>query len=349
MAVRPVVSAGLVTSFLVLLAAAAVAAAAPAAAVDDPSRPDGRVTHGPSCRPGGLVVEVVAGTAPYSVRLATTRTPSGEDEAVLEPGETVVLRTDDVDWGETIDGRLEYAAGDGSGTTFVDELEEYSFTRPTREDCEAIALPTTPEPVPPSSSPSSSPPTSTPGDASGDAGGGQAPPSRAPSPGPTPATEPRPSGSAVPAPPERPAGSAVRDPDARGSDARKVSAGGTVTLQASGFLPGEQVTLQLHGSGAVLATATAGSDGSVQTEVRIPARTAVGRATVDVVGDDSAVVAPVQLQVAGTRRATSSDGLADLVPLSAAAVALVGTVAALVSTVGRQRSTARGRMPIRSV
>src|SRR5215203_3147214 len=47
-----------------------------AAAIDDPTRPDARVTHGPSCRPGGLVVEVQAGTAPYSVRLATTRQPA---------------------------------------------------------------------------------------------------------------------------------------------------------------------------------------------------------------------------------------------------------------------------------
>ena len=139
-------SAGLLTGLLALLFGAALATAAPAAAIDDPTRPDARVTHGPSCRPGGLVVEVVAGTVPYTVRLATTRTPSGEDEASLQPGETVVLRTDDVAYGETIDGRLEFAAQDGTGVTFVDELEEYSFTRPTREDCDAIADPSSREP-----------------------------------------------------------------------------------------------------------------------------------------------------------------------------------------------------------
>ena len=57
---------------------AVLASAAPAAAIDDLTRPDARVTHGPSCKPGGLVVEVVAGTAPYAVRLATTRTPAGD-------------------------------------------------------------------------------------------------------------------------------------------------------------------------------------------------------------------------------------------------------------------------------
>ena len=57
------------------------------------------------------------------MRLATTRTPSGEDEASLQPGQTVVLHTGDVAYGETIDGRLEFAAQDGSGVTYVDELD----------------------------------------------------------------------------------------------------------------------------------------------------------------------------------------------------------------------------------
>lgn len=135
-----------VLSFVLLLAGVVLAPAA--AAVDDPTRPDARVTHGPSCRPGGLVVEVTGGTAPYSVRLATTRAPGGEDEATVAPGATVVLRTDDVDWGEMIDGRVEYAARDGSGVTFVDELDNYSFTRPTQADCAAVAGPTQVHPPP---------------------------------------------------------------------------------------------------------------------------------------------------------------------------------------------------------
>src|SRR3954468_11914462 len=167
---RPSLSAGFVTGFVAVLCGLALAAAAPAAAADDPTRPDARVTHGPSCRPGGLVVEVVAGTAPYAVRLATTRTPTGEDEAVLEPGETATLRSDDVAWGETIDGRLEYTARDGSRVAYTDELEEYSFTRPTREDCTAVALPTTPEPEPPTASPPGEPT----GIPSGTSGSGQA-------------------------------------------------------------------------------------------------------------------------------------------------------------------------------
>ncbi|WP_040337555.1 hypothetical protein, partial [Candidatus Blastococcus massiliensis] len=172
--------AGLSLPLLVLLAAAVVTAPS-AAAIDDPSRPDARVTHGPSCRPGGLVVEVVAGTAPYAVRLATTRTPAGEDEAVLAPGETVVLRTGDVAPGETIDGRLEFTAQDGSTSTYADELDGYTFTRPTTEECEAANSPQ-PQPQPPSTP---APP---------------ATPSPEPSPEPSPGPSPGPAPSAQPSP-----------------------------------------------------------------------------------------------------------------------------------------------------
>jgi len=126
--------------FLLLLVAS-VAFAPSAAAVDDLTRPDFRVTHGPSCHPGGVQIEVVAGTAPYRVVLATTREPDGEDSAELTPGQTVLLDTGDVDWGETIDSRLEFTALDGSGEVFADELVPYSFTRPAREDCAAIVAP----------------------------------------------------------------------------------------------------------------------------------------------------------------------------------------------------------------
>jgi hypothetical protein len=313
---RPTLSAGVLTGVIALLLGAALATAAPAAAVvDDPSRPDGRVTHGPSCRPGGLVVEVVAGTAPYTVRLATTRTPTGEDEAVLQPGETIVLRTGDVAYGETIDGRLEYAAQDGSGVTFVDELDEYSFTRPTGEDCAAVAAPSDAPTSTPAPSASSAPTT-----AGGEATG--------PSTGSSPTAAPSAGGAPIDGPPS----------------GRPVTAGDSVTFLASGFQPGERVTIQLHGSGDVLGTATAGVDGTVQAEVRIPGGTETGPATMDLVGDDSAVVADVALQVAGSETAMT-DGAEDLVPLTAAAVALVAAVGGLVSVAGRHRTR---RLTIRS-
>jgi hypothetical protein len=124
------------------LLCAGIALAGPAAAVDDAARPDARVTHGPSCRPGGVVVEVLGGTVGYAVTLATTRSPAGEESAEVAPGAVVVLSTGPVEWGETIDPFLRYLALDGSGAGWVDELPGYSFTRPAAEDCAAIAPPT---------------------------------------------------------------------------------------------------------------------------------------------------------------------------------------------------------------
>jgi hypothetical protein len=312
-------TAGMLSGLFLLLMGAGLATAAPAQAVDDPTRPDARVTYGPSCRPGGLVVEVTAGSAPYFVRLSTTRQPGGEDQATVAPGTTVTLRSDDVDWGETIDGRLEYTARDGSGVSYVDELENYSFTRPTREDCEAAHAPTDPHPSP-SPTPAPAPPQQS--------GGPSAPtstPSRTPAePSPEPSGRPRDAGTgAVPS-----AGSASDD---------SVAPGDTVTVHGAGFLPGERVVVQLRG-GEILAAATARPDGSVSTEIRIPERTEAGPATVDLVGDDSAVVADVALQVAGLETAAPADDAGALVPLVAAAGALVATAAGFVRAVGRRRS-----------
>jgi hypothetical protein len=308
---RPTLSAG----FVAVLFGVALATAVPAAAADDPTRPDGRVTHGPSCRPGGLVVEVVAGTSPYTVRLATTRTPSGEDSAVLAPGQTVVLHSADVAYGETIDGRLEYAAQDGTGVTFVDELEEYSFTRPSKEDCDAIADPT------PTGSGSASSSSGSAATASGDsAPPTSAAPTEAPSSGSATATE----------------GGVA--PTFTGGDAapQQVMAGDTVTLQVGGFQPGELVTIQLHGSDAVLATATAGPDGTVQTDLRIPGNTDPGATTVHLTGTQSETVADVDLQVAAAEMPLATSGDAGIVPLVAAALALVAAAGYLFSVVGRR-------------
>ena len=145
-ATRPV---SIVGGGMLALLVAGVALAVPAAAVDDEVHPDVRVTHGPSCRPGGVVVEVTGGTVGHAVTLATTRAPGGEATAEVAPGAVVVLATGEVDWGETINPFLEFSALDGSGAGWVDELPGYSFTRPAEEDCAAIAPPTGAAAVPP--------------------------------------------------------------------------------------------------------------------------------------------------------------------------------------------------------
>ncbi|MGY1733191.1 hypothetical protein ACI798_16905 [Geodermatophilus sp. SYSU D01045] len=294
------------------LLACGVALAGPASAADDPTRPDARVTHGPSCRPGGVAVEVTAGTVAYAVTLATTRTPGGEDAAELAPGETVVLRTGDVDWGETIDSRLEYAALDGSGTAYADELDGFSFTRPAEEDCAKITAP-----------PSADVP---------------------PAPMPTPVPEPgAPAGEAVPMPvpglpaPETAPGAPADGPHAGASvsaSADQVAAGSEVVLSAAGFGAGEQVTVS-GPDGTVLGTAAAAPDGTVEVVVRIPDGGVPGPTTLEVVGTDSARTAAVDLRVAAAQGPVDPDPLP--LPLVAAGLALVTTATGLVLAAGRRR------------
>jgi hypothetical protein len=330
---------------------AAVGLAGPAAAIDDATHPDARVTHGPSCRPGGLVVEVVAGTVPYAVRLTTTRSADAEDEALLQPGQAVELRTGDVAPGETIDARLEYAAQDGSGTTFADDLADWTLARPTVEDCDAAT-------APPPSSPTSSPtPTPTP----------------SPTPSPTPTTEPEPTpepGTPSPQPPDQPSSSpaptttapsspvpsATPSPTPRPSSTPSapssprstapsaapstggtaVSAGGTVRIRVEGYRAGERVAIALGGGGEVIGSAWAADDGSVTAEVRIPAETGTGPAALHVVGGDPGAVAAVPLEVAAAATDDGPGGSSSL-PLLLAAGALSATGAAVVSATPRRR------------
>ena len=319
---RPLGFAGL----LLAVSAAGVVLAAPAAAIDDATHPDARVTHGPSCRPGGLVVEVVAGTLPYAVRLTTTRSAGAEDEALLQPGQLVELRTGDVAPGETIDARLEYSAQDGSGTTFVDDLADWTLTRPTAEDCDAAtAPPPSPEPAP---APGPEPTT----------------PSQQP-PGPPSSSPPAPSSSATPSPTPRPSSTptvpsspprSTAPSAAPSTSGTAVSAGNTVRIRVEGYRPGERVTIALRGSDEVLGSATAADDGSVTAEVRIPARTETGPAALHVVGADPDAVAAVPLQVASAVTGTGP-GEASSVPLLLAAGALSATGAALVSATTSRR------------
>jgi hypothetical protein len=277
------------------LLALGVAAAGPALAVDDPTRPDARVTHGPSCRPGGVAVEVTGGTVAYDVVLATTRHPEGEARAAVQPGQTVELRTGDVDWGETIDSRLQFTALDGSGVTYVDELPGFEFTRPAEADCAAIAPPTAEATVPPIA-----------GSAGAPAGTGT--------------DDLPPAGGVLPplgtAAGERPAAS-VAASSGRTSD---VAAGDVVTLTASGFAAGEEVSMRLT-DGTHLGDSVADINGLVAVDVRIPDGAAAGAATLEVVGAVTSTTVTVDLQIASATTPVEPDGGA-VWPLAVAGAAL---------------------------
>ena len=330
---------------LLLLAAGTVATAAPAAAAQDPSRPEGSVSRGPSCEPGGVAITVVAGTVPYRVVLATTRRPEGEDAADLAAGGTAVLHTGDIDWGETIDSRLVYTALDGSGATSTDELDDWTMTRPSYEDCAALSAPA-PGSAPAtgtaaagSSSPSSAAAdatasgTSAP-DTGGAAAGGSVPPSGG-------------AGSAAPGPESAAAGpSAVVTAGAAGSDgasSRAVGAGRPITVRGAGFRPGEDVVLRLHGTGAVLASGTAGADGSVQLALTVPP-SASGTTDLELVGGTTRTSAPLRLQVAAQSSGVDGGGHPFAVPPLAALLALLTTGGGLVAVL-RRAGAVRGGAP----
>jgi hypothetical protein len=298
-----------VAGFVAGMVTLGIAAAGPVLAVDDPTRPDARVTHGPSCRPGGVTVEVTGGTVAYDVVLATTRRPGGEDGARVEPGATVELSTRDVDWGETIDSRLLLTALDGSGVTYVDELPGFEFTRPAEEDCAAIA--------PPPPGEATVPPVS--GSAGAGAGTDDLPPG----------------GGAVPMPDVEtgpPAGSV----DTSGATTSRVTAGEVVTLTASGFAAGEEVTLRLA-DGTDLGTSVADIDGMVAVEVRIPRGVPTGAATLEVVGAVTATTVAVDLQIASQNTPVTTGG-ATTWPLLLAGTAVVLTVGGLAVPALRRRA-----------
>jgi hypothetical protein len=62
---------------------------------------------------------------------------------------------------------------------------------------------------------------------------------------------------------------------------------------------------------------------------------------VDFVGSASDVIADVEFHVARAQGVAPRNGWADVVPLTAAAVALVGSAAGLVSVAGAQRTAGR--------
>ena len=276
------------TALLTLaLCTAGIGLAGPAAAAHDPGKPTATVTRGPSCDPGGMQIQVTAGTAPYDVVLATTRDPNGEDAATLQPGETVLLQTGPIDWGETVDPRLEYTPRDATGTAFVDDLPDWTMTRPSQADCAAIAQPAG-TPPPTTTTPTSPDRTQSP----------------APQPTPAPTTAPAPD---LPDPaPATPSAVVARGAaGADGPSSHAVGAGRPITVRATGFQPGEEVTVRLAGSD-VLGRGTVGPDGTADVAVLVPAA-AKGPTLLDVVGRTSGIMAGLRLQIAASRTAVPGE------------------------------------------
>jgi len=114
-------------------------------------------------------------------------------------------------------------------------------------------------------------------------------------------------------------------------------------VRATGFTPGEVVTVSLLGTGDRLTTVTAAQDGSVQAVVQIPRGAALGTATVQLVGASSSATAGLDLQVAAraqplTERTTSG-------PVLAAGFGLIGAAGVLGLLAARRSRADRTTMP----
>ncbi|SDY42271.1 hypothetical protein SAMN05661080_03424 [Modestobacter sp. DSM 44400] len=326
LAARPV---PLVVAVAGALLIAGLVLAAPAAAIEDPAAPTAAITHGPSCGPGVVRVQVTNGDEEHRVALVFGGTDE-QDAAVLAPGQQAELRSTDVDWGITVDVSVTVTSADGA--TVDEPLEFGTYTRPSREDCDAIS--------------------GGPGEPTAPAGGAPttAAPATSASSRPNPASgEPRATGTPRPIPPIVDAGAPAAPtgmPSTGGvtSGGRaadpSVAPGGAVTVHGTGFTPGEPVHVSVPGVDDPLTTVTAAVDGTVEAVVHIPHGTDLGPLTLQLVGQDSATIAGLDLQVAAQQAPVSA---ATPVPGLAAISALLMVGGALgLSAARRPRTGADG-------
>ncbi|WP_138734427.1 hypothetical protein [Modestobacter excelsi] len=258
----------------------AVALAGPAAAIEDPRRPFAEITHGPSCGPGVVRVEVTNGTQARRVALVFDGAAE-QDVAQLAAGEQTELASDDVDWGQTVDVSVSVTRPDG---TTEAPIEFGTYTRPSAEDCAAVA------PVALSS--------------------GTEPATRTSATVPTGGTD------------ETTWGDDDAGAEAASASSASVAPGGVVTVRATGFSPGEPVQVTLVGRDGALTTVEAAPDGSVEAVVQIPRAAALGTATVQLVGAVSTATAGLDLQVAARVRPLAEQTTS--VPVLAAGASLIG-------------------------
>ncbi len=305
---------------------------APAAAVDDLTAPRAEVTFAPSCGPAVVRVAVVNGTEPVAVTLVTDRAPTGEATAVLAPSEAGELVSSEVPFGVRIEVLLQVTRADGTAAPAIDLGD---WTRPSQEDCDALAEPVPGEPTPPAPSapPTAGVPTPAPGEPTGSV--------PVPTPAPAPAPTATPGPAATPTPSAEPTATSTSS-----APAPVVQAGGNVTIHSSGFSAGEEVTLTLDGGGPSLGTATASEAGVVEVLVQIPAEVAPGVTRVELVGASSAKSADLDLQVASqSSRATDGDPPWPLVATGVGLLAMAVGLAVVGTRPTRSPDAARSSRP----
>jgi len=293
---------------------AGTALATPAAALEDPRRPVAEVTHGPSCGPGVVRVQVTNGNQANRVALVFDGTVV-QDVAELDPAGLAELTSGDVGWGTTVHVTVTVAGAGGAAQL---PLDFGTYTRPSKADCDALVP--APEPTGASTSVTSARPGSTPADVAKD-------------PAPLP-----PMGAGGPDSPQVvPVGDQGPAPVAEEvAVAAPVAPGGVVTVRGSGFTPGEPVDVTLDGVDEPLATVVAAGDGTIEAVVQIPRGASLGAVTVQLVGRTSSATSGLDLQVAAREQALSA-GSAPVPVIAAGTALLVASVGLGVATARRPR------------
>jgi LPXTG-motif cell wall-anchored protein len=119
-----------------------------------------------------------------------------------------------------------------------------------------------------------------------------------------------------------------------------VSAGGSVTIDSSGWKPSSSTTITLHSDPVVLATVTTDSSGTVHTAAAIPSNTPAGAHTIELTGtdvDSAPRTATVSITV------TSASGGGGSLPRTGAAVAALSLVGLALFGGGSLMAAARRR------
>ena len=298
---------------------AGTALAGPAAALEDPRRPVAEVTHGPSCGPGVVRVQVANGSEPHRVALVFDGA-AVQEVADVGPGERVDLASADVDWGTTVAVTVSVAAASGAAQL---PLDLGTYTRPSKADCDALVLSPEPTQVAEPDRVTSAVP-----------GAGAVPDSGSKTPVPMPpmgagGSSPLPDAGATP--PAVPVGATEE------TVAAPVAPGGVVTVRGSGFTPGEPVDVTLDGVPEPLATVVAAPDGTIEAVVQIPRGAHLGAVTVQLVGRTSSATSGLDLQVAAREQSLAATSTP--VPVVAAGAALLLAGGALgVATTRRPRT-----------
>ncbi|MBF0815043.1 hypothetical protein E4U02_01295 [Microbacterium paludicola] len=160
----------------------------------------------------------------------------------------------------------------------------------------------------------------------------------------TPAPSETPAPSQTPAPSETPAPTEPTDPVAEGPEPgvtvsdNIVSPGERITVTGAGFVPGEDVRVEMHSTPVVLDTVTASADGTITAVVTIPSDATAGAHQIVATGSGFSAAADITVVLSGGLAATGAEGT--LLYASLGGLVLAAGIVLLVVAYNKRRQLA---------